>query len=137
MFAADFDTFRGILEQCALTFGKGKPDDALVQSYWKALKDLQISTVAHRAEMHARYEKFFPKPFELRPKDEKPPTDKRDDGALKEGQHRADERLEWLRKSDPAEWLKQVSPKVYEMGRTRGMLDGMIAQKLQDSLAKP
>lgn len=137
VYKTDFTAFRGILEQCATVFNKPKPDDMTVQAYWNALKDLPIGLVAARAESHSRYGKFFPKPVELRPKDDKPRTDATHDGAFQEGVKRADERLEYLRRTDPGAWSFQISPKVYELGRARGMLDGEIEQKILAYMARP
>ena len=121
--------FNGLLNRLALTFGKDL-DEATGDVYFEALKDLALSTVKVCADSHARYGRFFPKPFELRPKDAKPPV-VTDDTQYREAIAREDARLEALWFEDHAEWLRQVSPKVYELGRAKGMTDGLIAHKLE------
>lgn len=75
MHAPDFDRFRALLDQLAALFSREKPDDVLVQAYWNSLRDLPIEIVEACAKSHQRYGKFFPKPYELRPKDDKPRQD--------------------------------------------------------------
>ena len=74
MHKTDFDNFRALLDNQADVFSKPKPNDNLVASYWSALRDVSFSTVKACAERHARHGKFFPKPFELRPREDKPPA---------------------------------------------------------------
>ena len=69
MYNTDFDSFRGLLDQCAHVFGKPKPSDEVIQTYWKALSDRSFTSVKECTERHLRYGKFFPKPTELRPKE--------------------------------------------------------------------
>jgi hypothetical protein len=73
MHTPDFDEFRRVLNGLAQTFSKPAPDDLLVQAYWNALKDQTIESVKRQATYHTRYGKFFPKPVELRPRDERAP----------------------------------------------------------------
>lgn len=75
MHATDRDEFLALLDQLAEVFGKPKLDDVKSQSYWRALRDLPLETIRRAAETHQRFGKFFPKPVELRPRDDKPPTE--------------------------------------------------------------
>lgn len=95
MHKPDFEPFRTMLDSLAQIFGKPKPDDLKVQTYWRALRDLPIELVQRGVEHHTRYGKFFPKPVELRPRDEKPGSGPASDAALKAAAataHRAIER---------------------------------------------
>ena len=81
MHRPDFDEFRKTLNTLSTLFGKPPLDDLAVQAYWNALKDQTLEAVRRGAEYHARYGKFFPKPVELRPRDErKPQQPGQDDG---------------------------------------------------------
>lgn len=108
MHASDFESFRGILDRCADVFGKPKPADELVQSYWHALKDQTIGTVKECSERHARYGKFFPKPFELRPRDEGPKNTSAEDAAkeaaFRAARARCMEGWNLMLKDDPAKF---------------------------------
>jgi hypothetical protein len=68
----DFENFRGLLNSLATTFSKKPPDDVQVQAYWAALRDLPYELVEQGARHHTRFGKFYPKPVELRPRDDKP-----------------------------------------------------------------
>lgn len=105
MYQGDFETFKALLEKLAKVFSK-KIDNEIVQTYWDALKDLPISVVLYRCERHLKYEKFFPKPFQLRP-DEKVPIAL--DGLSKSAEERAMRRLEEQRVTDPSGWLKTLA----------------------------
>lgn len=72
MHKPDYDRFRAMLDEHALMFNRDKPDDILVQAYWNSLKDLPWEIVEACGKAHQRFGKFFPKPVELRPRDEKP-----------------------------------------------------------------
>lgn len=72
MHRPDFENFRGLLNSLATTFGKKPPDDVQVQAYWNALRDLPYELVEQGARHHTRFGKFYPKPVELRPRDDKP-----------------------------------------------------------------
>lgn len=136
MLAEDFQRFETAIRKLEDIYSKKITDDA-VRAFWLALKDLPFQQVSERIDAHIRYAKFFPKPVELRPKEERPKEkDATFDAAFREAERLANERLEGLRVSDPQEWLRQVSPKVYEMGRARGMPDGLIDHKLQEALRK-
>jgi hypothetical protein len=69
----DFDEFRAVLNTLSTTFGKPQLDDVTVQAYWNALKDQTLESVKRQAAHHTRYAKFFPRPVELRPRDERKP----------------------------------------------------------------
>lgn len=75
--AADFDEFSDLIRRMCVVFGK-KATDELVNVYWEALKDLTLPIIKRCADSHARYGKFFPKPFDLRPKDDTPQSVKED-----------------------------------------------------------
>lgn len=72
MHAPDFDTFRELLDDEARFWRRQKPDDAQIQDYWHALKDLPIEIVQGCARRHRQTGRFFPLPADLRPKGEKP-----------------------------------------------------------------
>ncbi len=71
----ELDAFSALLDEFAVVFGKPKPDDLVVQRYWNALKDQSLEAVTRARDRHMRYGKFFPKPVDLRPKDDKPPPE--------------------------------------------------------------
>lgn len=98
----DFDAFAALMQRLAKIYGK-KLDDDMVQGYWKALKDQTLSSVTERVESHIRYAKFFPKPFEMRPKDDAP--DPTPDGKFEEAEQRSRRNLEEMRQTDPTRWL--------------------------------
>jgi hypothetical protein len=75
--ATEFPEFESIIRKHAQVFGKKLTDD-LVQGYWVALKDVSLPTVIRCADNHLRYSKFFPKPMELRPRDDAPSSVKED-----------------------------------------------------------
>lgn len=132
MYRTDETAFKATLTKCASVFGKELKNE-LCSAYWDALKDLPLSTVERCAESHIRYGKFFPKPNELRPKDDAPKTTRSAamEVAFREGEERAAENLEELRLLNPARWLEVVTPKVTELGRAKGMLLGEIDAKIQ------
>lgn len=72
MQSAEYAEFDALLRQLGEVFSKKITDD-FARSYWSALKDQSLSSVRKNAETHMRFGKYFPKPFELRPKDEKGP----------------------------------------------------------------
>jgi len=74
MYPIDAEDFRKVMVDMALfplPKGVEKVDD-LIPQYWNALKDQHIESVKRCAARHMRYGKFFPKPWELRPKDSRP-----------------------------------------------------------------
>jgi hypothetical protein len=67
----DFDRFRKLMTETARALPPKDPlDDAMIQAYWNALKDLPIEIVEACQKSWMRYGKWFPKPSELRPKGE-------------------------------------------------------------------
>lgn len=106
MHQGDFDGFRALMERAGKLYGK-KLDDDMIQGYWRALKDQTLTTVTERVESHIRYQKFFPKPIEMRPKEEKQPQTP--DGKFEEGEERAMRRLEDKRRNDPQGWIEEIS----------------------------
>src|SRR5206468_676392 len=109
MHQTDFEDFAKTLHKLAAVFTK-KLSDEFIQAYWEALKDEPLSTVTRLADQHTRYGKFFPKPVELRPKEEKPPKSKDLEGEAKfrEGEARAIANLEEIRRDNPAAWRNNV-----------------------------
>jgi hypothetical protein len=130
MYSTDADQFHAALDSLGLVFGKIVTNE-LRTLYWDALKDLPLSTVQRCAALHTRYAKFFPKPRELRPKDDVPKPEARDPRALREFERQADARCAELRVKSPEEWLRQVRPKVMELGLAKGMQRGEIEAKIQ------
>lgn len=71
MHAPDRDRFVAALEGLARILPPKEPlSEAMVEAYWNALRDLPIEVVEGAILSHQRFRKSFPKPFELRPKDE-------------------------------------------------------------------
>jgi len=104
----DFPGFKAVLVQLGEVYPKKITDDT-VQAYWGALKDLSLATIIRLASQHAKYAKFFPKPVELRPKEDKPPlSDPKFDASFREGEERAIRTLEELRQRNPEAWLTQM-----------------------------
>lgn len=104
--AADFDDFSDLIRRMCVVFGK-KATDELVNSYWDALKDLTLPIIERCADNHARYGKFFPKPIDLRPKDDAPATVKEDkdfQAAVAQNIRNWEERLA----RDPVKGLEQL-----------------------------
>jgi hypothetical protein len=130
MLAEDFARFETSVRGLEFIYGKKISDEAL-QQYWRVLKDLPFDQVNERIQSHIRYAKFFPKPVELRPKEERPKEQPKPDGAFAEGEKRAAENLEELRRFSPQTWLKIVRPKVHEVGKRKGMSFAEIEAKLQ------
>lgn len=109
MYQTDFTDFAQTLRKLAEVFSK-KLSDETTQAYWGALKDQPLGTVTRLADQHTRYGKFFPKPFELRPKEDRPAVvrDAASDAKFREGEARAIANLEELRKQDPVAWRAEV-----------------------------
>lgn len=105
MHQGDFEGFATLMRRVAAVYSKKLTDD-VIQGYWIALKDQSLVTITELANTHTRYGKFFPKPNELRPKDDKPePTP---DGKFEEGEKRAMSNLEELRQKHPEEWTARL-----------------------------
>jgi hypothetical protein len=110
MLKEDFASFEAAMGRLEDIYGKEMDDDA-VQGYWQALRDLPFQRVLERIESHIRFGKFFPKPAELRPK-EQPKASARDaamDAAFREGEARAIRNLEEQRRLDPEKWAREVN----------------------------
>lgn len=82
MLAAEYPEFEKLLKKHAQVFSK-KLTDEMVDGYWAALKDLSLPTLSRCADSHLRYGKFFPKPIELRPKDDSPAAGVKEDKSFK------------------------------------------------------
>lgn len=68
---SDAQQFRKLMQALADGFAKPLTDET-VEIFWDALRDLYIEQIEVTVKNHLRYKKFFPKPAELRPPDEKP-----------------------------------------------------------------
>lgn len=69
MHTPDFDRFRELLRNAAKLLPPKEPlDDVIIQGYWNALRDQTWETVQACMQAHVRRSKFYPRPFELRPK---------------------------------------------------------------------
>lgn len=104
MHSPDKRNFDQLMDTLGETFGK-PATDLMKQSYWMALKDQPWEVVETCAKSHMRYGKFFPKPSELRPKDENRPVVQND----AEVQARYDfvtETWERMRKADPEKFWR-------------------------------
>ena len=101
----DFEGFAKLLKRMAVTYGK-KLDDELTHAYWTALKDQPLDRILAMAEHRMKHSKFFPKPVELRPVEEKAPPSR--DGKFEEGEERAMRRLEELRMTNPGAWTAML-----------------------------
>ena len=110
MYSTDTDAFRELLSKLAVLFGKDLTPE-LTTLYWEALKDQPIGVVERQGAYHMRYGKFFPKPVELRPKDEraKGAPDPVGEARFKEAEARAVANLEELRKENPEAWKREVA----------------------------
>lgn len=106
----DFADFRSLLDRCAEVYGKPKPSDALIEAYWSSLLDVNFAIVRRCAEAHMKHGKFFPKPAELRPKEDKPPAvrDPGTDASFQAAERRAVANLEELRRTDEDAWRREV-----------------------------
>lgn len=137
MYTTDREAFELLLAKLSTTFSKPITDE-IRAAYWEALKDLPIGTVQRMAGQHARFSKFFPKPFELRPREERP---KEKDAAIerqfREAVAESNVRLDELWATNRQLWLATVAPKVYELGRAKGMPDTYIAEKLREYQPAP
>lgn len=110
MYRTDHADFTAILEGCAKVFGPKELTNDLKTTYWDALKDIPLQQIRELANAHMKRGKFFPKPTELRPKEEKPDASRTAamDAAFQEGEKRSVENLEDLRRSRPEFWRNDV-----------------------------
>lgn len=74
MQTSDRPAFAALMQRLAETFDKPLTD-GLVASYWEALKDQHIGAITRRVDGAIKTSRFFPRPAQLRPADEKPGTD--------------------------------------------------------------
>jgi hypothetical protein len=101
----DFEGFAKLLKRLTVVYGK-KLDDELTQAYWIALKDQTLDRLTAMAEHRMKHSKFFPKPMELRPVEDRIPPSA--DGKFEEGEERSMRNLEELRQMDPEAWVEQM-----------------------------
>lgn len=109
MLASEFPEFEACVRRLEKVFTK-KIDDETMQAYWGALKDQQLGVFKRFAERHERHGKFFPKPADLRAKEDKLPEvpGGKEDASFKDGEARCIRNLEELRKLDPAAHRREV-----------------------------
>jgi hypothetical protein len=100
----DRKQFGELMDQLGITFGKNV-DDELRQVYWMALRDQPWEIVQQCANTHTRYGKFFPKPSELRPKDENKPL-VRDEREVQARYQFVSETWEQMREADPQKFWR-------------------------------
>ena len=108
MLAEDFPRFETTVRSLEDMYGK-KITDATMQTYWRALKDLPYEQIEERVRIHARFGKFFPKPMELRPKEDRPKENSAGDAAFAAAEQASVRYLEELRREDPKKWIKEVA----------------------------
>lgn len=106
MHQSDFEGFAKLLKRLAVTYGK-KLDDELTQAYWIALKDQPLDRITMLAEHRMKHSKFFPKPVELRPAEDRPPPSA--DGKFEECEERSMRNLEEMRQKSPREWAARLT----------------------------
>lgn len=106
MMAAEFAQFETAIRRLEKMFGKNL-DDETMQAYWRSLKDLQLPVFIRFVERHEKYGRFFPKPSELRAKEDKLPSvaGGRDEADFKAAERRCIENLEEMRTHNLDEWL--------------------------------
>jgi hypothetical protein len=108
MQTSDLPIFEEIIKRLEKVFGK-EIDDETMEAYWGALKDQPLAMFRKLADHHIRNGKFFPKPFELRPKEERGVVrDKTSDDAFREAEDRCIRNLEELRQQNPDQWLLRM-----------------------------
>lgn len=109
MLASEFSEFEAIIRRLEKVFAK-KIDDETMQAYWGALKDQTLAVFTRFAERHERYGKFFPKPSELRAKEDKLPEVQggKDDATFRQGEESAIRNLEDLRRTNLEAWFRRL-----------------------------
>jgi hypothetical protein len=106
MLASEFPEFEVAIRRLEKIFTK-KLDDETMQAYWGALKDQHLATFKRFVERYERYGKFFPKPSDLRAKEDKlPPVE--DHNSLRAAEDLTIRNLEDLRQKDPRAWLERM-----------------------------
>jgi hypothetical protein len=107
MLASEFAEFESIVRRLEKIFTK-KLDDETIQAYWGALKDQSLATFRRFAERYEKHGKYFPKPSELRPREDKlPPVS--DANSLRMLEDQSIRSLEELRQKSPTEWEQVVA----------------------------
>lgn len=71
MNSGDYGAFSDLLNTLGIVFDKQITDE-LRKLYWESLKDVPFPYISRAAMGHQKHGKFFPKPKELRPADERP-----------------------------------------------------------------
>lgn len=109
MLTADFPAFEAEIRRLEKIFGKALDDEG-IQIYWGALKDQSLAQFKRFVVSHEKGGKFFPKPFELRAKEERAGVvrDAAADASFKSGEARCIRNLEELRRENPDKWLVEV-----------------------------
>lgn len=109
MLAADFPKFEIEVRRLEKLFGKAIDND-VIQSYWFALKDQQFEVFQKFVQRHERHGRFFPKPSELRAKEDRLPEvpGGKEDSSFKDGEARCIRNLEELRGSDSEGHRREV-----------------------------
>lgn len=109
MLTAEFPQFETEMRRLEKLFGK-TIDDELMQSYWFALKDQQFGVFKRFVERHEKHGKYFPKPADLRSKEDRLPEVEggKDDATFREGESRCIRNLEHLRGADPIRFKREI-----------------------------
>lgn len=135
MYQTDFDSFALLLKNLGEVFGK-PPTDTTTQAYWRALKDQPIEVVRRMAEVHTQRGRYFPKPAELRPKEDRPAVsrDAAMEAAFKEGEQRAVTNLDEVRRENPEQWRNDAwLRKLDRILATHDPSSPIYAQALEES----
>lgn len=117
MLAAEYAQFEAEIRRLEKFFERRESlDDELIAAYWTALKDLPLPVFKRFCERHEKFGKYFPKPADLRAKEDKLPNVEggKDDGPFQEGEARCIRYLEELRKKDPEEHRREVGRRVLD-----------------------
>lgn len=119
MLASDFAEFEQLMQRFEKIFGK-RLDDETVQLYFNSLREIPLSVVRRKAEDYLKRAKFFPKPVDLRPKEDGPSIvrDAASDAAFNDAINRCTRNLDELKQQNPEEWGRRVR---------LGKLDRLIA----------
>ena len=104
MHTSDVEDFTAILRGLGTAFSKPITDD-LRSVYWEALKDQPIGVIRARAEEHTRRGKFFPKPQELRARDDPRPMPI--ERSFVEAERLCVQHLEQLRAERGEDWFRR------------------------------
>lgn len=125
MQTSEFPQFEAALRRLQKVFTKSI-DDEMVQSYWSALKDQKLPVFLRFVERHERHGKFFPKPAELRSKEDKLPeiAGGKDDATFRDGEARCIRNLEEL---------NRIDPEAHRLDVGRRQLDRILATQHQGS----